>query len=148
MSDTALMMAAFYEAMFCSARSPDRLASSESGLPILLSGVRVVEFSFNPYEVIERLRSKQSLDAFCYRQTYAAFQANGENSVAHWELSSLLAVVLRLCNGRTSMAEMASRLGVPGEAAVKFLAGQLEQLSARGLVRFSSTRERTAGLTV
>lgn len=138
LSEAATMMAAFYEAMFLAVRQPDAFAGiEESDLPALAAGVRLVDFSFRPHSVVAALRSKRLADPSCYQNTNMAFQLRERNQVAHCELPVVAAAVLRLCDGRTTVSEMARFLEAQGEAAESLLADVLGQFRESGLVRFS-----------
>ena len=143
-SDAAVMMAAFYEAMFLVAWQPEAAADDgPEGLPVREDGVRLVDFSFHPHQVIRALRARRPCDESCYANKSVAFQVGGGGQVLHYELELLGATLLRMCDGRTSVEDLAHRLGVPGEAAEKLLSGELEQLRAAGLVRYSQVSHAT-----
>jgi hypothetical protein len=136
------MMAVYYGTMYAIVREPGAAGATEAGTagPAVAENVTVVEFPFRPALAIEALREKRSIEEECVEPCSVAFRRDGSEIVEERELADLAATVLRLCDGRHSISEMAEKAGhafpeIPAEMTEDFLIGGLRQLRLEGLLR-------------
>ena len=109
------------------------------GVPNLAKGLRVVELDSDYQEIIRCLREKGSLDRVPARPVVIAIRETAEKRLEVVQLSDLAAQLLRLCDGRRTVAEIGDLLsrssedtaGIPPEKACIF---GLELLRQEGLI--------------
>ena len=112
---------------------------SLDGAPILVKGLHVVELDCDYKEIIRRLREKESLDGVPARPVVIAIRETAGKRLETVQLGDLAAHILRLCDGRRTVAEIGDLLsrrgedtaGVPPEKACIF---GLELLRQEGLI--------------
>jgi radical SAM superfamily enzyme YgiQ (UPF0313 family) len=146
-TDSAELMASYYEAMYSILLQPVHLDSrSEHEEPVVPSSITILDFPFRPSRVIDRLRLKGPLDPDCLQPSAVAFRRDGDHIAEARELPPLAAAILRLCDGRTTIAGMTRDLcdscpEVPGVSAQDFLKAGLECLAGEGLVAMPALQE-------
>jgi hypothetical protein len=109
------------------------------GVPNLAKGLHVVELDSDYQEIIRCLREKGSLDRVPARPVVIAIREAAEKRLEVVQLSDLAAQLLRLCDGRRTVAEIGDLLsrrgediaGIPPEKACLF---GLELLRQEGLI--------------
>jgi radical SAM superfamily enzyme YgiQ (UPF0313 family) len=109
------------------------------GAPRLAPGLHVVELDSDYKEIIGRLRRKQSLEQVPARPVVVAIRPNAGKRFEVVQLSDLAGRILRLCDGRRSVAEIGDLLSLRGEDTAgvppaKACAFALELLRQEGLV--------------
>src|ERR1700690_1197951 len=110
-----------------------------SGAPRLTEGLHLAELDSDYKEIIRRLREKESLDGVPALRAVVALRKSPEKRLEVVQLSDLAGQILRLCDGRRTVAEIADLLsrrgedtaGVPPEKACLF---GLELLRQEGLI--------------
>jgi hypothetical protein len=109
------------------------------GAPRRAQGLHVVELDSDYKEIIGRLREKASLDQVPARPVVVAIRRNARKRFEVVQLSDLAGRILRLCDGRRSVAEIGDLLSRSGEDTAgvppaKACAFALELLRREGLI--------------
>ena len=109
------------------------------GAPRLAQGLHVVELDSDYKEIIGRLRESASLDQVPARAVVVAIRQNAGKRFEVVQLSDLAGQILRLCDGRRSVAEIGDLLSLRGEDTAgvppaKACAFALELLRHEGLI--------------
>jgi hypothetical protein len=139
--DPVPMMAFYYGATQAVLREPERgMATEGNQLPGISSNLTILDFPFSPSRIIDALRERKPIGDECLQATAVACQREGPRIVDMRELPAVAATVLRLCDGRTTAAQIVQRVGhslpvIPGVSAETFVLAGLESLAQDGLVQ-------------
>jgi radical SAM superfamily enzyme YgiQ (UPF0313 family) len=144
------MMALYYGSMHAVLHENEREAiGGKNEWPRIRPNLTIVDLPFRPARVIDALRRKRLLDEQCSEPAGLVVRREGNRIADVREVPAFAAAVLRLCDGNTSVAQMARVLGsscpaVPGVGAEDFLAAGLESLGDHGLIDAAGFRSLAA----
>lgn len=124
-------------------------------IPFRPENLVIADVEVDYRELIESLRNKTDLSRISTRETTIVFGPTSGKEVKVWQLAPLSVTLLRLCDGRRSVSEIAGEFsqqetGVDGISAEEVCLFGLMQLREDGFIRISSspvTAEKNAGST-